>query len=173
MRGYSALAAGVLTLPAAVPALIGGPLSGYLVGTRGPRGVLVGGMLVLGAGVGSLALLAEDAAIGWLLAAYLVVGVGYAVLSAPVSTVAVASMPRDQAGVAAGLASSARNVGIVFGIAVLGAIVNGRVPGDADAGERRVRCGALGVPARCTSMRSTSRTSWRPSSRSSAPSWRR
>jgi len=50
------------------------------------------------------------------------------VLSAPVSTVAVSSMPRDQAGVAAGIASSARNVGIVLGIAVLGAIVNGRVP---------------------------------------------
>ena len=40
-------------------------------------------------------------------------------------------MPREQAGVAAGLASSGRNVGIVLGIAVLGAIVNGRVPGAA------------------------------------------
>jgi EmrB/QacA subfamily drug resistance transporter len=128
IRGYSALAAGFLSLPAAVPALVGGPLSGYLVGTRGPRGVLIGGMLVLGAGAGSLALLPGDAAVGWLLAAYLVVGFGYAVLSAPVSTVAVASMPREQAGVAAGLASAARNVGIVLGIAVLGAIVNGRAP---------------------------------------------
>ena len=128
VRGYSALAAGCLSLPAALPALIGGPVSGWIVGTRGPRGVLTGGMLALAAGVGSLALLAEDAAVGWLLAAYLVVGVGYAVLSAPVNTVAVSSMPRDQAGVAAGVASSARNIGIVLGIAVLGAIVNGRVP---------------------------------------------
>lgn len=128
VRGYSALAAGVLTLPAALPALIGGPLSGYLVGTRGPRGVLIGGMLALSAGVGWLTLLAVDASIGWLVAAYLVIGIGYAVLSAPVNTVAVASMPREQAGVAAGLASSGRNVGIVLGIAVLGAIVNGRVP---------------------------------------------
>jgi predicted MFS family arabinose efflux permease len=128
VRGYSAIGAGLLTLPAAAPALIGGPISGYLVGTRGPRGVLVGGMLVLAAGVGSLALIAESAALGWLIGAYLVVGVGYAVLSAPVNSVAVASMPRDQAGVAAGVASSARNIGIVLGIAVLGAIVNGRVP---------------------------------------------
>jgi EmrB/QacA subfamily drug resistance transporter len=128
VRGYSALAAGFLSLPAALPALIGGPISGWIVGTRGPRGVLTGGMLVLAAGVGSLALLAEDAAIGWLLAAYLIVGMGYAVLSAPVNAVAVSSMPRDQAGVAAGVASSARNIGIVLGIAVLGAIVNGRVP---------------------------------------------
>jgi MFS family permease len=108
--------------------VIGGPLSGYLVGTRGPRGVLVGGMLGLAAGAAWLALLVDGAAIGWLLLAYLVVGFGYAVLSAPVSTVAVSSMPRDQAGVAAAIASAARNVGIVFGIAVLGAIVYGRVP---------------------------------------------
>jgi EmrB/QacA subfamily drug resistance transporter len=128
VRGYSALAAGFLTLPAALPALIGGPVSGHLVGTRGPRGVLIGGMLVLAGGVGLLTLLAVDAAVGWLVAAYLVVGIGYAVLSAPVNTVAVSSMPREQAGVAAGLASSGRNVGIVLGIAVLGAIVNGRVP---------------------------------------------
>ena len=128
VRGYSALAAGFLSLPAALPAVIGGPVSGWVVGTRGPRGVLVGGLLVLAAGVGSLALVAENAAIGWLLMSYLVVGIGYAVLSAPVSTVAVSSMPRDQAGVAAGVASSARNIGIVLGIAVLGAIVNGRVP---------------------------------------------
>ena len=128
VRGYSALAAGLLSLPAAVPALIGGPLSGYLVGTRGPRGVLVAGMLVMAAGVGALALLAEDAAIAWLIGAYLLVGFGYAVLSAPVSTVAVSSLPREQAGVAAGVASAARNIGIVLGIAVLGTIVNGRVP---------------------------------------------
>jgi EmrB/QacA subfamily drug resistance transporter len=127
VRGYSALAAGFLTLPAAVPALVGGPLGGYLVGTRGPRGVMIGGTLGLAVGVGMLALLPVDVALGWLLVAYLVIGAGYAVLNAPVSTVAVSSMPRDQAGVAAAVASSARNVGIVFGIAVLGTIVNGRV----------------------------------------------
>ena len=150
-----------------MPALIGGPLSGYLVGTRGPRGVLVGGMLALGAGVGSWRCCAENAALGWLLAAYLVVGVGYAVLSAPVSTVAVASMPRDQAGVAAGVASSARNIGIVLGIAVLGAIVNGRVPVVLSPGQRGLECGALGLPAhvrRCAPhrLRRGRRSSWSP-----------
>jgi predicted MFS family arabinose efflux permease len=128
VRGYSALAAGFLTLPAAVPAVIGGPLGGYLVGTRGPRGVMIGGTLMLAAGTGALVGLGEGVSVGWLLVVYVVIGGGYAVLNAPVSTVAVASMPRDQAGVAAAVASSARNVGIVFGIAVLGAIVNGRVP---------------------------------------------
>ena len=59
---------------------------------------MVGGMLALAAGVGALALLPVHVALGWLLARYLVIGAGYAVLSAPVNTVAVSSMPRDQAG---------------------------------------------------------------------------
>jgi hypothetical protein len=89
---------------------------------------MIGGTLMLAAGTGALVGLGEGVSVGWLLVVYVVIGGGYAVLNAPVSTVAVASMPRDQAGVAAAVASSARNVGIVFGIAVLGAIVNGRVP---------------------------------------------
>jgi hypothetical protein len=112
VRGYSALAAGFLTLPAAVPAVVGGPLAGTLGLALG-----LGGLVLLPAGTG----------LGALIACYLLLGSGYAIHSAPVSTVAVASMPRDQAGVAAGVASSSRNVGIVLGIAVLGTIVNGRV----------------------------------------------
>ncbi len=158
VRGYSALAAGLLTLPAAVPAVIGGPLGGYLVGTRGPRGVLIGGTLALAAGVGLLAVLPVDAALGWLLASYIVIGSGYAVLNAPVSTVAVSSMPRDQAGVAAAVASSARNVGIVFGIAVLGTIVNGHVPNVVLPGSGATEAALDGVPARATWTRCTSPT---------------
>ena len=58
----------------------------------------------------------------------LLVGIGYGFINAPVSTVAVATLPRQQAGVAAAMASSARNVGLVMGIAVLGSVVNGRMP---------------------------------------------
>ncbi|HUZ83075.1 MAG TPA: MFS transporter [Gaiellales bacterium] len=128
-RGYSPLAAGLLTLPAALPTLAGGPIAGHLVGTRGARGVLTAGTAVMALGVGSLALLPAGVGLDWLLAAFLLLGIGYAVINAPISTVAVASMPRDQAGVAAAVASSGRNVGLVMGIAVLGSIVNARMPG--------------------------------------------
>ena len=135
-RGYSALAAGVLTLPAALPTLAGGPLAGRLVATRGPRGVLTAGTLLMGAGLAVLALLPGDVALQWLLLAYTLLGVGYAVINAPISTVAVASMPREQAGVAAAVASCARNVGLVLGIAVLGSIVTERLGGIARHGPR-------------------------------------
>src|SRR5262249_60551721 len=43
VRGYSALAAGALTLPAAVPGLIGGAGSRSLLGEAGPPGGVVRG----------------------------------------------------------------------------------------------------------------------------------
>jgi EmrB/QacA subfamily drug resistance transporter len=129
VRGYSPLASGVLTLPAALPTLIGGPVAGRMVATRGPRGVLTFGTALMAAGLAAVAALGTSSGVPALVAAYLVLGVGYAVINAPISTVAVSSMPRGQAAVAAAVASSARNLGLVMGIAVLGSIVNARLPG--------------------------------------------
>ncbi len=134
-RGYSALAAGLLTLPAALPTLAGGPISGWLVATRGPRGVLAGSTFTMGAALAALALLPGDAPIVAYLACYLLLGIGYGVLNAPLSAVAVASMPREQAGVAAAVVSSGRNVGIVLGIAALGSLVAAHLPAAATVDE--------------------------------------
>jgi MFS family permease len=76
-----------------------------------------------------LAFPASGAPLWQILVPALLVGIGYGFINAPVSTVAVATLPRQQAGVAAAMASSARNVGLVMGIAVLGSVVNGRMPG--------------------------------------------
>ena len=134
-RGYSALAAGLLSLPSALPTLVGGPVSGRLVATRGPRGVLGAATATMALGLALLAALPGDAPIEALLGCYALVGIGYAVLNAPISTVAVASMPKEQAGVAAAVISSGRNVGIVLGIAALGALVAARLPAAASAVE--------------------------------------
>jgi EmrB/QacA subfamily drug resistance transporter len=126
-RGFSALEAGLLTLPAALPSLPGGPLSGRLVANHGARGVLSAGVAVMGLGMAFLALLPGDVDVVWLLLGTLVLGIGYAVVNAPISTVAVGSMPRERAGVAAAIASSARNIGLVLGIAVIGSAVASRL----------------------------------------------
>ena len=126
-RGFSALEAGLLMLPAALPSLPGGPLSGRLVANHGARGVLSAGVAVMGLGMAFLALLPGDVDILWIVVGTLVLGIGYAVVNAPISTVAVGSMPREQAGVAAAVASSARNIGLVLGIAVVGTAVASRL----------------------------------------------
>src|SRR5258705_103435 len=81
---------GLLTLPAALPTLAGGPISGWLVATRGPRGVLAASTFTMCVALAALALLPGDAPIAAYLACYLLLGIGYGVLNAPLSTVAVA-----------------------------------------------------------------------------------
>jgi MFS family permease len=87
------------------------------------------GTFLMAAGLGLMAAMGAGAGLPQLVGAYLVLGIGYAVINAPISTVAVSSMPRAQAAVAAAVASSGRNVGLVMGIAVLGSIVDARLPG--------------------------------------------
>ena len=60
VRGFSALEAGLLTLPVALPSLIGGPIAGRLVGIRGPRLVLCGGVAGMTLGMTLLASLPGD-----------------------------------------------------------------------------------------------------------------
>ena len=122
-RGLSAAHAGVYTLPMAATAFIAAPLSGRLVGRRGPRTSLVAG----GAGLalGSLMLTGLDPATptARLLVAYLVFGFGFGMVNPPITNTAVSGMPAAQAGVAAAIASTSRLVGISFGVAIVGAIV--------------------------------------------------
>jgi predicted MFS family arabinose efflux permease len=57
-----------------------------------------------------------------LLAAYVVVGLGFGLVNAPITNAAVSGMPRAQAGVAAAIASTSRQVGTTLGVAVVGVI---------------------------------------------------
>jgi MFS family permease len=56
--------------------------------------------------------------------AYLLLGTGLGVVNPPITATALSSMPADQAGAAAGAASSARQIGNVIGVAVMGAMLN-------------------------------------------------
>jgi EmrB/QacA subfamily drug resistance transporter len=135
VRGFSALEAGLLTLPVALPSLIGGPLAGRLVGIQGPRAVLCGGVAVMAVGMTLLAALPGDVDITILVLCELVLGIGYGVINAPISVIAVAGMPPERAGVAAAVASSARNVGLVIGIAVVGSAVTSSLPDTLPTGQ--------------------------------------
>jgi EmrB/QacA subfamily drug resistance transporter len=122
VRGLSALAAGLYTLPIAAMTLIFSPLSGRLVGLRGPRiGLLVGGLGIM-VGAGLLTDLGAHTAIPSLLPAYFIFGIGFGMINPPITNTAVLGMPAAQAGVAAAVASTSRQVGQTLGVAVVGAV---------------------------------------------------
>jgi MFS family permease len=51
-------------------------------------------------------------------------GIGFGLVNPPITNTAVAGMPRSQAGVAAGIATTSRQVGTTLGVALAGSIVN-------------------------------------------------
>ncbi|MFD8543999.1 MFS transporter [Streptomyces sp. NPDC059649] len=123
VRGLSALEAGLYMLPMAGMTLFCAPLSGRLVGGRGPRlPLLLAGTTMAASGLLFAACDAQST--NWLLfPGYVLFGIGFGLVNAPITNTAVSGMPRAQAGVAAAVASTSRQVGQSLGVAVIGAVL--------------------------------------------------
>jgi EmrB/QacA subfamily drug resistance transporter len=122
-RGYSAVHAGLLTLPMALASLVTSPQSGRLVASRGPRLP----MLLASACLIASCLIMTHFTTGTSLyvvgVAYALMGFGSGFVNAPITNTAVSGMPRAQAGVAAAVASTSRQVGSSLGVAIFGSIL--------------------------------------------------
>jgi EmrB/QacA subfamily drug resistance transporter len=123
VRGFSAFRTGLFTLPLAIVMVVSSPWSGRLVGRYGAQPSL----LAAGAGFLTSTLmltgLSHQTSAGWLLVAYALFGVGLGMVNPAISNSAVAGMPLSQAGVAAAIASTSRQVGAAIGVAVSGTMV--------------------------------------------------
>ncbi len=123
VRGYSPLHAGVALLPMAALMMVFSPLSGRIVGSRGPRlSLTVGGTAVLLAGLISAIPSGEPNDVR-LFIAYALIGTGLGWVNAAITNTAVAGMPREQAGVAAAVASTTRQLGSALGVAIIGSVI--------------------------------------------------
>jgi EmrB/QacA subfamily drug resistance transporter len=129
VRGLSPLHAGLYMLPMAGMTLVFGPLSGRLVGRRGARPSLLVAGTALTASALMLTQLTPTTSYGYLLTAYVVFGLGFGLINPPITNTAVSGMPPSQAGVAAAVASTSRQVGQTLGVAIVGAVAGGAVSG--------------------------------------------
>ena len=123
VRGLSALHAGIDTLPLAAMSMLLPPFAGRLVGSRGARIPLVVAGIGLAVGCLMLVGLSATTPFSWLFIAYIVFGIGFGFVNAPITYAAVSGMPRAQAGVASAIASTSRQIGQTLGVAVAGALV--------------------------------------------------
>ncbi len=129
VRGLSPFQAGLATLPMAIMTMIASLVSGRMVGTRGPRLPLVFSGTALMAACAVLASIEPTTPFTWLLVAYVIFGLGFGLVNAPITNAAVSGMPRAQAGVAAAIASTSRQLGSTLGVAVVGALVTSQLHG--------------------------------------------
>jgi MFS family permease len=134
VRGFSALHAGLLTLPMAAMTVVFAPISGWLVGNRGPRLPLIVAGSMLGVSGLILSQLSTSTPTLQLLGGYLIFGLGFGMLNAPITNAAVSGMPRAQAGVAAAIASTSRQVGASLGVAIVGTVLTAQLIGPLETG---------------------------------------
>jgi hypothetical protein len=134
VRDLSALQAGLYTLPMAVLTAIVAPLSGRIVGARGPRLPLILAGSAIALAMLPLTRLAPDTPVWLLFGSYALFGFGFGMVNAPITNTAVSGMPRAQAGVAAAIASTSRQVGAALGVAVVGAAVVSGLDGPGSGG---------------------------------------
>lgn len=121
--GLDALHAGLYMLPMAAMTMLVAPLSGRLVGSRGPRlPMLIAGVAMAASGLLFAAFRAETST-ALMFTGYVLFGLGFGMVNAPVTNTAVSGMPRSQAGVAAAIASTSRQTGSTLGVAVVGAVL--------------------------------------------------
>ncbi|MDR3447482.1 MFS transporter [Dyella sp.] len=123
VRGLSAFQTGLCTLPLAAATILCSPLSGRLVGTYGTRpSLLAAGVATIISAVMMTQLTATTSLL-WLLLTYVIFGIGFGMVNAPITNTAVSGMPKAQAGLAAAVASTSRQVGASLGVALAGTIL--------------------------------------------------
>ncbi|MEF9882817.1 MFS transporter [Streptomyces sp. P9-A4] len=123
VRGLSPLQAGLYMLPMAGMTFVFAPLSGRLTGARGPRLPLLLAGTAMATGALLFAAFGAETSDPLLFAGYVMFGIGFGLVNAPITNTAVSGMPRAQAGVASAVASTSRQVGQTLGVAVVGAVL--------------------------------------------------
>ena len=126
--GFSALKAGLVMAPASLVSMVVAPVAGKTTDKIGGKYILMSGLILFGAGMGWLALIAAPDS-GWLsfLAPLIVAGLGMGCIFAPMVTVAMRNIDPRLAGAASGVLNTVRQVGLVIGTATVGALLQNRL----------------------------------------------
>lgn len=126
--GLAPLAAGLmLSVMPAVTALAS-PVSGGLSDRFGSWALSLAGLVVEAGALFLLARLDHQSPLPQVVGSLALLGVGLGLFTAPNSSFIMGAVPRSQLGVAGGMMTTMRSLGIVLGVAILGAVYAARVP---------------------------------------------
>ena len=123
VQGYSALGSGLRSLPTTVGTFITAPLAGQLAARFGPRlPITLGGLL---SGISLFLIISLDpttdyANIWWKMGMF---GIGIGLMISPLTAAVLSATPPNRAGLGSSMVNTSRQIGSVFGIALLGALV--------------------------------------------------
>jgi EmrB/QacA subfamily drug resistance transporter len=123
VQGLNPLDSGIRILPWTAVTVIVAPIAGWASGRIGARPIVVAGMALMAAGLAwNAALLSPTVRYASIVPAFVISGAGMGLFIAPISNVVLSAVPREEEGKASGANNTIRELGGVFGIAVLSAI---------------------------------------------------
>jgi len=126
-HGYSPLGAGLRILPWTVMPIFIAPLAGAAATKIGERPLLIAGLGLLAFSIAWLGFVSTpNAAYTSILPALLVGGVGSSLFWAPAASIVLSAVKPEEEGIASGANNSIRELGGVFGVAILTTIFSGR-----------------------------------------------
>ncbi|WP_145942793.1 DHA2 family efflux MFS transporter permease subunit [Corynebacterium glyciniphilum] len=126
VQGASPLHAGIMTMPWTLAPLVVAPLTGLITPRTGTRPVLIVGLLLMAGGLTGISVLLDPAVeYRVLVPAFVAAGVGMGLVFAPLATATLHGVTPDDQATASGTNSTARELGIALGIAVLTAVFTG------------------------------------------------
>jgi hypothetical protein len=124
---YGPLDTGLRFLPVTALSFVAAAVSGKLTAKLPARGLLGGGLLLVA--IGLLLMRGIDADSSWtaLLPGFVVAGIGIGTINPSIANTAIGVVAPARAGMASGISSTFRQVGIATGIAGLGAVFQSQV----------------------------------------------
>jgi EmrB/QacA subfamily drug resistance transporter len=123
VQGYGPLEAGLRTLPWTFMPVVVAPLAGLASARTGTRPQLVAGMGLMAAALAWIALIVTPTVeYVTLVPAFIVAGTGMGLFFAPIANVVLSAVRPEQEGKASGANNAIRELGGVFGVAVLAAV---------------------------------------------------
>jgi EmrB/QacA subfamily drug resistance transporter len=126
VQGFTPTEAGVRQLPSTLAVMTFAILSGRIVGRIGARVPITIGMVIVSGGILAFSTVQATTPYShywWMLA---LTGIGTGLVMSPITTAVMSTVPVARAGMASATSNTMRQVGGVFGIAVLGSIVTTR-----------------------------------------------
>jgi MFS family permease len=124
VRGYTAIATGLLLTPATIGILVSSARAERLSGRRPQRWLVVAGFLVTAVGMGLLlALVRVDSAVWTFVPGLLLMGLGVGVMLTSSVTIVQSSFPDKDQGDISGLSRSVSNLGSSLGTALVGSVL--------------------------------------------------
>lgn len=122
LRGYSAMLSGLLYLPMPLATMCVAPISGSIADRYDSRFISLIGALILAVGLFMLSFLGMSTSFVYIICSMVICGIGFSLFQTPNNSAIMGNVPPQNRGTASGILATMRNIGMVMGIAVSGAL---------------------------------------------------